>query len=233
MPSGLCVEVTLPEGVTPDTVIEFTVPNEQSTPDGSSAEHSTVGAPENDRMEGTMESPVLAHIYWEAKPQAARASDALGLSNATVERIYVARLPPGFPPNASVLYAELTAGGALLAVPLPVGTRPAGSVHFQAPVEADEQGVIEVLKKGHLSKKSPKSLAGIHTWQTRWFELQQSHLSYWELSKIEGAVKKGVLPLSDIIGVRAHQVRHHLPCCPPGGHRTIDPRASPATAAAR
>ena len=36
-------------------------------------------------------------------------------------------------------------------------------------------------------------------------ELQPSHLAYWEMRKLEGAVKKGYLPLSELVGVRAHQ----------------------------
>lgn len=75
---------------------------------------------------------------------------------------------------------------------------------FKAP-DGEDDPPVDVIHKGRLSKKSPKSTPLAVMWQTRWFELQPSHLAYWELSKIEGAVKKGHLALSDMVGVRAHQ----------------------------
>jgi len=65
--------------------------------------------------------------------------------------------------------------------------------------------VIEVMIKGRLAKKSPKGIPGAHKWQLRWFELQIDHLAYWELNRIEGAVKKGAVRLSEMVGVRKHQ----------------------------
>jgi hypothetical protein len=78
-------------------------------------------------------------------------------------------------------------------------------VLFKPPDDEDDDALIEVLMKGRLAKKSPKGLPGVHVWQTRWFELQPSHLAYWELNKMEGAVKKGSLFLGDMVGVRVAQ----------------------------
>ena len=89
-------------------------------------------------------------------------------------------------------------------MPVPEGTRPGSDVLFKAP-EDEEDTVIQVLIKGRLAKKSPKGIPGAHKWQVRWFELQPDHLAYWELNRIEGAVKKGAVLLSEMVGVRKHQ----------------------------
>jgi len=39
-----------------------------------------------------------------------------------------------------------------------------------------------VLQSGFLHKRSPKGVIGVHAWQSRWFELSPTHLSYWELA---------------------------------------------------
>lgn len=72
--------------------------------------------------------------------------------------------------------------------------------------------VAIVKMKGFLHKRSPKSFAGIHAWQQRWFELTTTKLTYFEVVLRESeqdfvsvavAVEKGVIPLSELAGVRA------------------------------
>ena len=68
-----------------------------------------------------------------------------------------------------------------------------------------------VQMKGFLSKRSPKSFAGIHAWQQRWFELTPTKMTYYEVQTrgedADGvavvAVEKGCIPLCELAGVRA------------------------------
>jgi len=194
LPDGTAVEVTLPDGAVPGTAIEFSAP----TPEEDFVEEEGAGSE-------SVPDAVPCRIYWEGKPQSSgkQSTGTQGLSNAAVERIYAARLPTNHPPG-EMLHVELTPGGSILAVPVPAGTTPGSDVLFKPPDDEDD-AVVEVLMKGRLSKKSPKSSILKVIWQSRWFELQPSHLAYWELSKVEGAVKKGHLDLAQLVGVRAHQ----------------------------
>lgn len=141
LPDGTSVEVTLPAGAVAGAAIEFSAPLEDV------AEHT-----ETDSSAAT--GPVPCRIYWEGKPQRSLSvgvSDKdRGLSNVAVERIYAARLPPEHPPD-ELLYVELSPGGSILAVPVPVGTQPGSDVLFKAPDDEDETPV-EVLMKGRLAK---------------------------------------------------------------------------------
>ena len=51
-----------------------------------------------------------------------------------------------------------------------------------------------VLCSGFLDKRSPKKLMGVSAWQTRWFELTPTALTYWEPMEagIEAAKRKEV-----------------------------------------
>ena len=55
-----------------------------------------------------------------------------------------------------------------------------------------------------------RGLPGAHTWQSRWFELQPTALLYWKLDPLEGAVKKGEVRMSSIVGVRRHSKEKRL-----------------------
>lgn len=195
LPGGLCVEVTLPEGAVPGSSIEFSAPEPET--DSPRSSESALS------QQAGSDEPVLCRIFWEGRPQRSQKEADSGLSNAAVERIYAARLPANHPPD-ELLHVVLTAGGPVLAVPVPVGTKAGSEVLFKAP-EDEEDELIEVLIKGRLAKKSPKGIPGAHKWQLRWFELQPDHLAYWELNRIEGAVKKGAVRLSEMVGVRKHQ----------------------------
>ena len=73
-----------------------------------------------------------------------------------------------------------------------------------------------VLCSGFLDKRSPKTLMGVSAWQTRWFELTPTALTYWEPMEagIEAAKRKegdldslkpvyrGCIELSEMVGVR-------------------------------
>jgi len=69
-----------------------------------------------------------------------------------------------------------------------------------------------VLCSGFLYKRSPKSLVGMHAWQSRWFELSPARIIYWELelrTVEEGGAscfflgqQRGALALKDMAGIR-------------------------------
>ena len=74
-----------------------------------------------------------------------------------------------------------------------------------------------VLCSGFLDKRSPKTLMGVSAWQTRWFELTPTALTYWEpmeagieaakrkegdLDSLKKPVYRGCIELSEMVGVR-------------------------------
>ena len=129
------MEVTLPPGAVPGTTIEFSAPQQEDA------------SAEPPMSESSAEAAVPCRVYWEGRPQcsAGEARNGAGLSNAAVDRVYAARLPPGHPPKEP-LHVEF-APGIVLAVPVPVGARPGGDVLFRAPDEEDD-AAVEVLKRG-------------------------------------------------------------------------------------
>ena len=71
-----------------------------------------------------------------------------------------------------------------------------------------------VLCSGFLDKRSPKKLMGVSAWQTRWFELTPTALTYWEPMEagIEAAKRKeGDLDSLKKPVYRGNKPRH----CPP------------------
>jgi len=75
------------------------------------------------------------------------------------------------------------------------------------------QEALLVHKHGLLSKRSPKSVAGMRAWQQRYFELSPERLTYYELvvcgtpsgEPTIGKSEKGAIALSELVGVREHQ----------------------------
>jgi len=72
-----------------------------------------------------------------------------------------------------------------------------------------------------LSKRSPKSIVGLHAWQQRYFELSTGRITYYEFVLITEGVpsptvvpeEKGTILLSNLAGVRedrAHEKRFDL-----------------------
>ena len=74
-----------------------------------------------------------------------------------------------------------------------------------------------MLCSGFLDKRSPKKLMGVSAWQTRWFELTPTALTYWEpmeagieaakrkegdLDSLKKPVYRGCIELSEMVGVR-------------------------------
>lgn len=152
----------MPEGARPGDVIEFNV--------GAPAAAAGAGA-------SAPSDVVRATLHWQANAKRSASRDEMGLSNAVVDTIYSVVLPAGH--EGDTISAELSAGGPVLCVPVPAGARVGDPVLFKPPLDGEDV-VVDVLHKGLLSKKSPKGVIGMHKWQTRWFELQPSHLAYWE-----------------------------------------------------
>jgi len=81
--------------------------------------------------------------------------------------------------------------------------------------------VVPILLNGMLSKRSPKSLVGLHAWQQRYFELSTGRITYYEFVLVTSGVptpvvvpeEKGTILLSNLAGVRedrTHEKRFDL-----------------------
>jgi len=189
----------VPEGASPGTMIEFEPPGSKATPPPAPPSADAPSQP--------------ARLHHESKPVGSKLQLLeRGLSNAVVERVYAVTVPEGHVPGTP-LVAELENGMTLL-VPTTMYSKARQEILFRLPnlvasggESMDTVDSVQVVMKGQLKKKSPKGLPGVHAWQTRWFELTPTALMYWELSVLESAEKKGRIILSDVIGVRAHQVK--------------------------
>mmetsp|Transcript_56704 Transcript_56704/g.93766 ORF Transcript_56704/g.93766 Transcript_56704/m.93766 type:complete len:390 (+) Transcript_56704:132-1301(+) len=96
--------------------------------------------------------------------------------------------------------------GECVLVPVPKNTRPGEDVLFELPPRPDGLNSNSVLLRGLLQKKSPRSVVGIHVWQTRWFELSSHALHYWDVMETSSSCeKKGTVDLSQVVGVRVHR----------------------------
>ena len=71
--------------------------------------------------------------------------------------------------------------------------------------------VVPILVNGMLSKRSPKSLVGLHAWQQRYFELSPGRITYYEFIEVYPPLpsppvlipeERGFMALGDLAGVR-------------------------------
>ena len=81
-----------------------------------------------------------------------------------------------------------------------------------------------VLCSGFLDKRSPKTLMGVSAWQTRWFELTPTALTYWE--PMEAGIE------ASNARVAAH-LPYHLPYHLPPAYRRSSRRESRRRSARR
>jgi len=195
LPDGVTVvKITVPEGAGPGTTLEFELPSEEAP----------APAPEK-KVEEEELAAVPARLHSEEK---VRMDEVSGdLTNATPERIYVITLPPGVVPGKPIVAEIMDADGATVLVPVPRGARPGRELLFrvQGGLADEDAPKVKVYRKGSLKKISPKSNMAMTIWQTRWFELTDEFLMYWDVSRPDGVDKKGTVPTSQLIGVRMHQ----------------------------
>ncbi|KAL1495977.1 hypothetical protein AB1Y20_014617 [Prymnesium parvum] len=196
LPDGVTVvKITVPEGAGPGTTLEFELPSEEA---GSTPR-------EHHKRHDDEPAAVPARLHSEEKVRM-NALDG-DLTNAAPERIYVLTLPPGVVPGKPIVAEIMDGSGATVLVPVPRGARAGRELLFrvQGGLEDEAAPKLKVYRKGALKKISPKSNLAMTIWQTRWFELTDECLMYWDVSRPDGVEKKGTVPVGQLIGVRMHQ----------------------------
>jgi len=200
LPDGVTVvKITVPEGAGPGTTLEFELPSEEASAPAKAP--APAPAPEKHDEEPTA---VPARLHSEEKAKLTADGD---LTNAVGEKIYVITLPAGVVPGKPIVAEIMDGSGATVLVPVPRGARAGRELLFrvQGGLEDEAAPKEKVYRKGSLKKVSPKSSALMIIWQTRWFELSEEKLLYWDVSKPDGVEKKGSVPVSQLVGVRMHQ----------------------------
>ena len=187
------MKITVPDGAGPGTTLEFELPSDDPPPKPAPAP-----APMDEN------TAVPARLHSEEKAKLTAGSD---LTNTTGEKIYVITLPQGVVPGKPIVAEIMDGSGATVLVPVPRGARPGRELLFrvQGGLEDENAPKTKVYRKGSLKKVSPKSMGNMVIWQTRWFELSDEALLYWDVSKPDGVEKKGSVPITQLIGVRMHR----------------------------
>eukprot|EP00966_Prymnesium_polylepis_P008040 185097-Prymnesium_polylepis.1 len=190
LPDGVTVvKITVPEGAGPGTTLEFELPSEEGAP--------APEKPKEDKPKAQEPQAVAARLHSEEK---VKMSDGVSdLTNTAPERIYVITLPEGVVPGKPIVAEIEGADGATVLVPVPRGAKAGRELLFrvQGGLE-DDAPKVKVYRKGSLKKISPKSNLAMTIWQTRWFELTDESLMYWDVSRPDGVEKKGVIPVHEL-----------------------------------